>query len=474
MTQITRELARFARETNMDDIPPSIIRETRLVLMDTMGCALGALSTDKGKMSVALAKRFGGPPEASIIGTGNKVSLSSAALANGELFITLDYSNIIAGGHDGVYVIPAPLAVAESAGASGKDLVLSIALGLEISARIARAVGRFHITPQTLQRVKSDGPGPGLTGNAYSNFGAAAAAGRLLELDEDKMLHALGIAGHLCMVLSYGRWQYSTNKYSAKYGVPGWQSTGAVTAVLLAEMGYTGDMTVLDDAEHGFPYFTGYRHWYPEEILDGLGRDWCFNIRIHYKPYPCCGVIHGTLDCFCNIIEKNNLMPEEIESVTTYSMANSDSPAFAHKEVESISGAQFNPRYNMAVAAHRIPPGVDWLTPETMKNPGILKFMDKVTCLPYPDDKRDSSREPFAPPSRVEVRAGGKIFTGEITHKRGTAGSEAGWTEKEVVEKFRHNASRVLPPEKIDSAVRAFLELEKLDNIARLMREVTL
>ena len=288
------------------------------------------------------------------------------------------------------------------------------------------------------------------------------------------MLHALGIAGHLCMVLSYGRWQYSKNKYSAKYGVPGWQSTGAVTAVLLAEMGYTGDIAVLDDAEHGFCYYVGYQQWHPEEILDGLGKTWCFNIRIHYKPYPCCGVIHGILDCFYNIIEQNNLIPEEIESVRTFSLANTDSPAFAHKEVNSISGAQFNPRYNIAVAAHRIRPGAEWLAPETMSNPEILKFMDKVTCQAYPDDRRDFIKDPFASPARVEVIARGKTFTEEITHKRGTAGTELSWTDKEVVEKFRHNASSVLNREKTDGAVEALLGLEKVDNISRLMREITL
>ena len=56
--------------------------------MDSIGCALGALATDKGKINLSLAKRFGGPPEASVIGTGDKVSLSTAAMVNGELMFT--------------------------------------------------------------------------------------------------------------------------------------------------------------------------------------------------------------------------------------------------------------------------------------------------------------------------------------------------------------------------------------------------
>jgi len=139
MSEITRELARFTCQTRFEDIPPHIVTETKHVIMDSIGCALGALSTDKGKIMAALGRRYGGPEESSIIGLGDRVSCNAAALTNGELMITLDYHDIIAGGHDGVYVLPTVLAIAETVDASGKDLILATAVGLEISARIARA-----------------------------------------------------------------------------------------------------------------------------------------------------------------------------------------------------------------------------------------------------------------------------------------------------------------------------------------------
>jgi 2-methylcitrate dehydratase PrpD len=483
MNNIGQTLARFAVETKWEDLPADIVQETKRIIMENIGCALGALSTDKGKMMAALGRRYGGPPESSIIGLGNKVSCSSAALTNGELFLTLDYSNIIAGGHDGVYVFPTVLAIAESVGASGKDLILTTAIGLEISARLARAVGRHNITPEDIKRQQS--AQRGITGNAYSNFGAAAGAGRLLKLDEEKMLHAMGIAGHLCMVLSYGRWGPSGFiGYMAKYGVPGWQSTGAVTAVLLAEMGYTGDTMVLDDPERGFCFYVGYPNWYPDEITNGLGKNWCFNIRILYKPYPCCGVLHGTLDCFCNIIEQNNLMPDEIESVRVFGRGGmmvpprADSPSPATREMKSISAAQFNLPYNIAVAAHRIARGAEWSDPGTMNNPKILQFMDKVTAQEDADYMnrymKETGRNLLAIPAKVEVVARGKTFTEERTYHQGTSGTDVSWTDKEVVEKFRHNAERILTKNKIEKAVEDLTNLEKIDNISQLMRHVTL
>jgi len=472
MGSITRELARFAVETRWEDLPESIVHETKLVLMEHIGCALGALTTDKGKMSAALARRLGGPPESSIIGLGDRVSCANAAFANGELMLTLDYHNIIAGGHDGAYVIPTPLAMGESAGASGKDLILATAVGLEISARLARAVGRHNVTVEAVRRGR--GGGPGLTGNAYSNFGAAAGAGRLLGFDEERMLHALGVAGHLCMVLSYGRWGHGGRRYMAKYGVPGWQSTGAVTAALLAEMGYTGDTTVLDDPEHGFAYFAGYRSWYPEEIAAGLGEAWCFNTRMHYKPYPCCGVFHCALDCFYAILDENDLRPEEIESVTAYCRSSMDLPLFGKREIEGISGAQFNPRYVFAVAAHRVRLGVEWYDPDTMTDPAILAFMYKVTSVAHPDYLKALEEDPLTNLGRVDVVARGRTFSEERRYRRGTAGTEARLTDDELVDKFRHNAARILTREKTDRAVEALIGLEKVEDVSQLMRAVTL
>lgn len=470
MREITRELARFAVNTRFEDLLPSILKETKLILMEHIGTALGALTTDKGKMMAALGRRYGGPPEASIIGQADKVSCVNAALANGELMITLDYSDIIAGGHDGTYVIPTVLAAAELAGASGKDLILATALGLEISARLARAVGRHNITPEAVRRARGGGPG-GLTGNAYSNFGAAAGAGRLMKFDEAKVLHAMGVAGHLCMVLSYGRWGAGGHRYMAKYGVPGWQSTGAVTAVMLAEIGYTGDTTVLDDTERGFTYFTGYPCWYPEEITDKLGEEWIFNIRAHYKPYPCCGAFHCVLDCFYDIIEPNKLMPEEIQSVTTYSRGAMP----ASKEIHGISGAQFNMPYNMGVLAHRVPRGVEWVDPDTMKNPAILSFIDKVTVKPHPDYLKELENDPLTNLAKVEVAARGKTFVVERKYRRGTVGgTEVLPSDDQFLGKFKHNAERILTKDKIERAAESLMNLEKLNNVSELMRQVTL
>ena len=465
---IMQQLAQFAVDTKWEALPPAISHETKLLLMDTIGCALAALATDKGKMNLALAKRYGGPPEASIIGTNDKTSLPTAAMVNGELMFALDFTAMIAGGNEPSYVIPAILAMAESTGASGKDLVIATAIGLEISSRIARAVLRQVIDPSEAQ--------PPLplklrrSGNAYSNFGAAAGAGRLLKLNREKMSHALGIAGHLCKVLTHGRYGSAGHRWSAKYGVPGWQSTGAITAALYAEMGYTGDLTQLDDAENGFWYFAGYQGWRPEKITADLGKTWLYNYRMHYKPYPCCSLFHGALDCFYEILEKNVLKPEEIEKIYIFGRVGMDHPLYGNREIKSISDAQFNPRYIFSVAAHRVTVGVEWVYAATMTNPEILRFMDKVNFEEY---RKPAGKGP-ANASRCDVIARGKTFTSEKEFSWGTVGTPAAIKDDELIEKFRHNAARVLSKTQTERAVQAFIKLEEIENISKLMKEVTL
>ena len=123
VSKITQQLADFAVNTKFEDLPASIVEETKHVIMEHIGCGLGGLSTDKGKLAAALGKKLGGPPESSILGLGDKVSPSTAALTNGELMITLDYCDNMSFGHDGLFVIPPALAMAESLGMSGKDLI---------------------------------------------------------------------------------------------------------------------------------------------------------------------------------------------------------------------------------------------------------------------------------------------------------------------------------------------------------------
>ena len=150
---IIQQLADFALKTKWEDLPPDIVQETKMILMDAFGCALVASQTDKGKINLSLASRFGGNPEASVIGSNSKVSLHTATAINGELFFTPDYISMICSGNEPSYVLPAIVAMAENQGASGKELILAAAIGLEVSTRIGRATLRQQIYPPDVKPI---------------------------------------------------------------------------------------------------------------------------------------------------------------------------------------------------------------------------------------------------------------------------------------------------------------------------------
>ena len=426
-----------------------------MLFLDSLGCGLAGIETDPGKMIIALARRLGGPPEASIIGIGSKVSCVNAVLANGQLINAMDYEAL--SGHTPPYIIPPPLAMAECYHTSGRDLILATAIGLEMTHRIAGALtwGSFFGGKETKFSWATR------SGYASSNFGAAAAAGKIIKLNQNQMINALGAAGHMSQVLTWIRYTFQDHRAMTKYGVPGWQNTGGVMAALLAEMGFIGDATVFDEKE-GFWKFAGYENWNPGKILEDLGKNWSYFNKIQYKWYPCCRMFQTELDCFMKIIEDHHLRPEEIEMVKVLGHPTLEAPAFTNRELSSIVDIQFGPAYVFAMAANDIPKGVDWQNLEIARSPRIQDFARKVNYRANPEFGTKMI-------SMVEVTARGTTFKEE---KRFIDVHEL--TQAELIAKFKHNAYSILTEQKIENAIHCLLELEEVKDISDLMSQITL
>jgi 2-methylcitrate dehydratase PrpD len=462
------KLENFIYETKFEDLPAAVVHDTKYLLMDSIGVGLAGLSTDPAKMALALARRIGGPPESSIIGPGDKVSCYCAALANGEIIRTIDYCAMTGGGHTPSFIIPPALAMAETTRASGKDLILAMALGFEVAARVANALGGDDII------ARSEGPeiafkSPKRVGRVSATvLGSTTAAGKIDKLDRVKMADALGIASHLGQGRGGVVFMQSPHRTMQKWGIAGWQNTGAMMAVLLADMGYMGDKEIFDPDNN-----LGYENWQPDNLSKGLGEVWKFD-KIYYKFYPCCRALQTAIDCFVNIIEQNNLKPEDIESVKDYNKPDIEFPLFKNKELNSIVDIQYSLPYVLALAAHRIKAGVEWQDWDTVTDPKIVDFTKKVTMQVHPDFGKAWLKDPSTGLAKIEVTAKGRTFTEERPYSRGTPGTEYAMSDKELEAKFRHNASRILTGSKIERAVNTFLELEKLNNISELISHITL
>jgi 2-methylcitrate dehydratase PrpD len=468
---LTQELARFAVEVKFEDIPVAVVDEAKRIILDSFGCAIAGLDTDKGKISINLARRFGGSPESSIIGVGDKVSCYGASFANGELINALDYDALLVPPiHVSPYVIPAPLSLAEAVEASGKDLILAIVLSHEIATRVSQALNIGTPSTQTEQDEGSVKYSP-IFGVSQCVLAGVLGAGKILRLDHRRMSYALGIAGHFCPVHTWEKWRETVPSAMTKFGSAGWLSATEVTAALLAESGYIGDTTVLD-GEYGFWRFFGSERWKPEAVMEHIGETW-FLMNTIYKRYPCCGIIATALDCFINIIDKTNLLPEDIEIVNVFSSPEVEKPLWKNTKLASHVDAQFSVPYIIAIVAYRVKVGAEWQDLNWMTNPKILEFMKRVNCYTHPHFKEAVSHKSIDLTSAVEVRARGKWFKEERRHEA-TSFADLKIKDDELVRKFQRNASGILSKDKVDEAVSSILRMETIENLRELMKQVTL
>jgi len=465
----TGTLATFSSELNYSDISAAAIYETKRGLLDTIGCALGGITIDKGRMGIECARRVGGRPESTIIGSNEKIAAPMAAFANGELAHALDYTALLPPGHVAPFVIPAVLALAEVRKSSGKEFTTAVVVAHEIASRIGDALGAFR-TP-TGEPLKSHGFGSNI-------FGAAAGAGKIMKLDAFKMANALGIAGYFAPIPSHQKFVVTPYNGLQKYGPAGWIAQGGVTAATLAEIGEHGDRQILE-GEFGFWTMNGSPVCNWDAMINNLGKNW-FLLQAKYKSFPACGTMQSPLGVFIQVINNNDIKTDEIEQVIVRSDPRGGSPQFMKTEIHDHCDGQNSLFYNIAVAAHRIKVGPQWQVQSTVENPSILSFMKKVKWEPYPRaaemvyQELEVEKRTYLNrrPSYVEIHARGQVFSGQTDYARWISADtpEFRATDKDLKEKFKSNAENVLSKAKMEAVIDTIMNLEKVHDINDLIK----
>ena len=472
-TSTTRALASAASKLRFDDLPHEVAHETKRILLDILGCAVGSVSLAKGRIAIEFALETGGRPQATILGTRDRVAPALAAFANGELMNALDYCPLLPPNHISAFVTPPALALAEAKGASGKALITAVALAHEVASRVGQSLEPFRRKEQT-----AIAPAWGL---GFDQFGAAAGAGKILELDSATMADALGLAGYFASVPSHNRFLLTPHGGGmAKYGPAGWAAQGGVTTAVLASKGYKGDTSVLD-GESGFAAMTGSKTSDSSKITGDWGKQWNI-LRVTYKSFPCCGVFQSPLGAFMKLIEDNKLYPEEIESVLIKNEQGGCLPRFLYTEIKHHVDAQTSLPYNVAMIAHRIQIGAGWQNERNISNPSVRAFMRKVAFEPYARADETRHQELAVEgranierrPSYVEVRARGRVFTETAEYAKWLSLENAEFraTDDDLANKFRANAETTLGATKVERVIDKVMNLEAVPNVAELMEDL--
>lgn len=464
---IVEILARQAARVSFDELPQTVVTECKRILIDSIGCALAAIGQPKGKAGIEYGKLIGGgSAEASIMGTRDRVSVFGASFANAETMNGMDMDAILPPGHVTALVLPPILAVGEARGSNGRQVLAAIATSHEFGYRFSRAIDSLRDTEDG--KVST----PAVLGFSTGIFGTTAAIGMLRGQSERTLAHSLGIAGCVTPVNSQGAWLKHTPPTSIKYLLAGALGQAAFTAAHMAELGHRGDLLILDDREFGFPRFIGTRRWAPDHITEGLGEDWLFPDHQSYKPYPHCRLFNGLIECVLDIVEPEDIRPDEISKIVAYVEGIADQPVWMNRQVELSTDAQFSAAHGVAVAVHRRPPGKEWLESDFILSPSVMGLMEKVEVRLHPDYVRLLSEHGSSRPAKIELTARGRTFVSERRYPKGSPSPDPDtyMTMDELVRKFRANAAGVIPDENIDMIAERVLELENVHDFGTIMK----
>lgn len=364
---ILRELARFTADLQWEDLPAQIQAEAAMKLLDTVSAGIGASKNEQIlRVTEAYRGLMGQEPAAPVWAQGFKAPLFTAVFLNGLKSHTLELDDVHTASkcHIGTVVIPAAWSCAAMLNKSGKELAAAVVAGYETAARIAMAFG-----------IKAHRK-PGWHSTATAGiFGAAAACGKLLELDEEKMVSALGLAG----AQSFGTWAFLADGASCKVLNPARAAQSGCEAAFLARAGMTGPEHVLTSEDGGLFHMMSSAP-VPELATAGLGSVWEI-ARMDNKPYPCCRSTHCAIDGALALREAYGLRAGEIGHVRvdTYLIGNQQcgtSPA--SREPHTGPQARFSTPYCVAAAVLDGAVGLSTFSDERINAPDAQALLRRV------------------------------------------------------------------------------------------------
>lgn len=450
---LIKQLANWVVGFDAAKIPAAVAMQAKLLLLDTLGCALAAQDEEAFAAAFATVKELGGAPQCAVICTRERTSLTHAVLLNGALIRSLDLNDIYVGprqnGHPSDNIAVA-LSFGESAGSTGGELLAAIVLGYEI-------YGRFDDLAD---------PGSPWDHVTVSSVVAPAMAGRLLKLKADPLAHAMAISaahGNTLSAVRFGQLSGAKNIANAIVA-----SNGAL-ATLLAKHGLTGPAEILESPRGlAQAVFSG-------ADLSQLLRPAAEPYRImdvSIKAYPCIGTAQTTVAA---AVQARSTISDPLNDIRSISIRMADIP-FVKRQLEDIQRRYPRTRetadhsfyYLTAAGILDGDVSVEGFKKERWMDADMKAMMERISIRA---DDRLNVHVPGTFPCVLELTTqNGEIKTVEMIHAPGSVKNRM--TQAEVEAKFRNSCGVALPKTQQDDVIRQVMNLEKLDSVVALMKNL--
>jgi len=454
MRDLAYDLAGNAAKVKYDDLPKDVVEVTKKFILDILATMIAGSSAPGCKSVVDLIRDWGGKEESTILIYGGKVVSENAALVNSMMAHARDFDDTHdeAVLHANVSVLPAALAMAErKGGVTGKDLIAAVATGVDLICRLGLGIigqPSWHFSSTT------------------GYFAATIATGKILGLDEDRLLHAMGIAYSQCA----GNVQCIIDGGLTKRMQPAFAARASVLSSILAQKGITATKNIFEGQYGFFPLYHGGKYD-RKKITKNLGTEF-EGKNLSVKLYPCCRYAHGCIDATLNIIQENDIRPDDVvEVVAQITQAAYDLVGKPFEiRVSPQVDAQFSLPYTISVAIARRNVFIDDFFEEKIRgDTQVLQLVKKVRVV--------VDQEPIAKgltPCVVDIRTkDGKVYSERVEILRGDPRKPV--SIEEVAQKFRRCAAfsaKPIPKENIEEIIRIVSNLETIPDVGELVRIV--
>jgi 2-methylcitrate dehydratase PrpD len=443
----TRTLARFVAQTTFTDLPRRLVDNCKIAVLDTFGAAFVGSVQPWAQRILAVVQALGGTPEAAVISQGWRTDVSRAALANGVLIGAFECEPLT-GSHASGTVLPAALAVCQREHFDGAAFLTALALGFEVSARIARtAVG--------LETVRGF-HNPGTQGP----FGAAAAVGKLYGFDEERLTNALGIAGSS----SAGLLEFAWSGGDTKRLHLGRASQLGLESALLARHGVRGPATVLEGRYGYFNAFSTPPRM--ERLVEGLGTEWAIEPP-SLKSYATHVTHQAVVEAIQSFKREHPLDPKAITRVVISGAPRIMEARHAEREPTDVLGGQYSLPFTTAVALTRDMADPLVYNADAVADPIVRDLARRIELVPLENTTHEA---PGVWPAEILLECAGQRHTLRTRPHKGSPPNPFTW--KEVCEKFGRYTAPVLDAKHstaIIDAVGGYEQVADMASVARLL-----
>jgi 2-methylcitrate dehydratase PrpD len=449
---ISETYADFTSGISNDAIPAAARQAARLLILDGVGIALAASTTDFAHNAMAGLQVFGAG-NIPVIGLKHRLSLRDAAIMNGVLIHGLDFDDTHLEGvvHITASAFPTALAATQHTGRSGADLVTAFVLAIEVATRLGM------VAKGEMNQLGFHPSG------VLAAFGAAVAAGWLMRLDRKQLTMAQGIA----LSMASGLREYSSNASGTKRLHPGWAANCGLNAAALAQHGTTGPVTAFEGRFGLFAtHLQGGKADLPAATAN-LGMVWETQ-RVAIKPYPACQLSIACIDAACYLSNLHTFTPDNVAKIEAIVVPHAVSivcePEAQRLQPDSAYAAQFSLAFCVANALLHGRLGLSDV--EDFRNPATLQLAQK---LKYRVDPNTNYPRHF-PGEIIVTLTDGRRFHHRENINLGAAENPV--SPGGIREKFMLNATRAVSEKKASAIAEMILGLDSLQDVTQLTKEM--